>query len=94
MAADASGNGLLGKIIKLVLVCLVVGYVIQFFEITPEKVLENFGETVAAIFTMGQRLVNWASDYIVTGAIIVLPIVGIVYVFNYVNRLLAGRKDK
>lgn len=92
MASDTE-NSLVGKIVKLIIVCLVVGYVVHFFEITPEKVLENFGETVAAIFGMFQDFISWASKYIVTGALVVLPIAAVIYGLKYVNRLISNKKD-
>lgn len=90
--ANDSNNSVVSTVIKLVIACLVVGYVIQFFEITPQKVLDNFGETVAALFTVGRDILNWASDYIVTGALIVLPIWGIVAIVNYVSKKMPGKK--
>ncbi len=91
MSSD-SNKTVVSTVIKLVIACLVVGYIIQFFEITPQKVLENFGETVAALFTVGRDILDWASDYIVTGALIVLPIWGIVAIVNYLNKKVAGKK--
>lgn len=81
----------LGKIIKLIVACLVVGYVVQFFELTPQKVLENFGETIAALYAAAQSLLGWAADYIITGALIVLPIWGIATLANYLNNRFSGK---
>lgn len=72
-------------VVKLVVVSLVVGYVISALDVTPEDVLNNFGETVHSLYNFAARGVQWAADYVVLGAIIVLPIWGISALLNYLN---------
>ena len=73
-------------VVKLVVVSLVVGYVISALDITPEDVLNNFGETIYSLYNFGARAVKWAAEYVILGAIIVIPIWGIAALLNYLNR--------
>jgi len=72
-------------VIKLIVISLVVGYIISVLDITPEDVLNNFGETVHSLYKFGARAVEWAADYVVLGAIIVIPIWGIATLLNYLS---------
>ena len=83
--SDSNNKNVISTLIKLLIASLVVGLIINWLEITPKDVFDNFGETVAAIYRAGQKAVEWASDYIVTGALIVIPIWAIVMLVNFVQ---------
>ena len=65
---------ILPTIIKLVLLCLVVGLLLTFFDITPKDLLTNFWRTVRNIWQAGFDAAEWAWKYIALGAVVVLPI--------------------
>jgi len=69
-------------LIKVLLFSFVIGVLISFFEITPQALLENFGETVQSIFELVAGAVEWAVQYILIGAVVVVPIWLIFFVFS------------
>ncbi|WP_420548243.1 DUF6460 domain-containing protein [Curvivirga sp.] len=90
--ASETQNTVISKIIKLAVASLIVGFVVHFFGLTPERVWENLGETVHALWGIVQGFFTWAGDYILTGALIVVPIWAIVTVLKYVNNAISNRK--
>jgi len=78
----------IGKtILKLALVSLLVGLVMTFFDIKPQDILENFGESVAKVYATLTSWLRWMVPYILLGATIVVPIWAILAVLR-----LGGRK--
>ncbi|MEQ8602539.1 MAG: DUF6460 domain-containing protein [Marivibrio sp.] len=77
-------------VLKLALVSLLVGVVLSWLEIRPQDIFDNFGETVAAVFDKATELLEWSAEYIVLGAVIVVPLWLIVTVVN----ALSGRRRK
>jgi hypothetical protein len=69
-----SASDALSTLVKLAVVSLVVGLLLRFFDITPARLLESFGETVRDIFTLAVDAVSWAVPYILIGAVVVVPI--------------------
>lgn len=90
--ASESQNNVVSKIIKLAVASLIVGFIVHFFGLTPERVWENLGETVHTLWGIVQGFFVWAGDYILTGALIVVPIWAIVTVLKYVNNAISNRK--
>ena len=64
----------LATLVKLLVVSLLVGLLLRFFDITPQRLLESFGETVRDIFDLMVSMVSWAVPYILIGAVVVVPI--------------------
>lgn len=83
---DLTNTSIFGTVIKLIIASLLVGLVIHWLDITPKDVLEHFGETVAALYNAARDAIGWASNYIVTGALIVIPIWAIAVGLNYLQR--------
>lgn len=78
----------IGKtIFKLAVVSLIVGLFMSFFDITPQSILNNFGETVAKAYQTVIGWGEWMVPYILLGATIVLPIWAILALLR-----LGGRK--
>lgn len=67
-------RGALSTIIKIAIVSLVVGFVISFFGLTPQSVLQALGSTVRDVFEAVLNLFRWAFEYILIGAVVVVPI--------------------
>lgn len=61
-------------ILKLLAASLLVGLVMRWFDITPRSLLANFGATVERMFDALARFAGWAIDYILVGAVVVVPI--------------------
>lgn len=78
----------IGKtIFKLVLVSLLVGFVMSFFDITPQSILENFGESVGKAYATVTSWLRWMVPYILLGATIVVPIWAVLAILR-----MGGRK--
>lgn len=84
--SDLTNTSIFGTIIKLIIASLIVGLVIHWLDITPRDVLDHFGETVAAVYNAVREAIGWASNYVITGALIVLPVWAIAVGLNYLQR--------
>lgn len=73
-------------IVKLLIWCLVIGLVLAMFNATPEDVYAWAGETGRAVaewfWEVGQNL----GPYILMGAMLVLPIWAISYLWKWIKR--------
>ena len=63
-----------GTILKLLLVCLVVGLLLSFFNITPQHIVTDTLRTLREIYDLVFGAVHWAVPYILLGAVIVVPV--------------------
>jgi len=74
------------QIIKLVVICFVVGLVLSFLGINPLNLWRDFGGAVRdawnAVIGIGERGVK----YVLLGAVIVVPIVAVSYALKYFRR--------
>lgn len=73
-------------VIRLLLLCLVVGLVLAFFDISPQSIITD---TWAAIRDVGELVwsfVAWAVPYILLGAVVVVPVAVISYLVRATNR--------
>lgn len=78
-------KGLGSTILKILIASLLVGLVMSWFDITPRSLIANFGDTVVRIFGKAATFVDWAIDYILVGAVIVVPIWLIVFLLDRVK---------
>jgi hypothetical protein len=78
-------NGLGSMIVKLLIASLLVGLVMRWFDITPRSLIANFGDTVVRMFERLASFAGWAVDYILVGAIIVVPIWLVVFLLDRVK---------
>ena len=67
-------KGLGSTILKLLIASLLVGLVMHWFGVTPRSLIANFGASVARIFDTLAGFAGWAVDYVLVGAVVVLPI--------------------
>jgi len=61
-------------VIKIVVFSLIVGLLLSFFDIDPTELLASFGETAEKIFGVVADIIEWAVQYILLGAVVVVPI--------------------
>jgi hypothetical protein len=78
-------KGLGSTIVKLLVASMLVGLVMRWFDITPRSLIANFGDTVVRMFERLASFAGWALDYILVGAIIVVPIWFIVFLLDRVK---------
>lgn len=83
-------KGAVGTIIKLLIASLLVGLVMHWFGITPRNLIHNFGDSVVRIFGTLTSFIDWAVDYILVGAVIVVPIWLIILLADRAKRSRGG----
>ncbi|WP_135078064.1 DUF6460 domain-containing protein [Terasakiella sp. SH-1] len=84
---DTKAQAIGKTIFKLAVVSLFVGLAMSWFDITPQSIIENFGESVAKAYAMLTGWLRWMVPYILLGATIVVPIWAILAILR-----LGGRK--
>jgi hypothetical protein len=76
-----SGSGL-GTVIRLVLLSIVVGIVLSALNIRPRDLFFHLQRFVDFIYSLGFGAIEWAVQYFLLGAVIVVPIWLISRVFS------------
>ena len=74
MAMLFSRENPVGGIVRLLLLCLVVGLILSFFDITPQHIVTDTLRTIRSIYDLLFGAVHWAVPYILLGAVIVIPV--------------------
>lgn len=64
----------IGTIIKLLLACLVVGWILSVIEVDPLGFIRFISQSVHQAADMVADAVRWAFPYVTLGAIIVIPV--------------------
>ncbi|PHZ85825.1 DUF6460 domain-containing protein [Paremcibacter congregatus] len=59
---------------KLVIVSLLVGLALDFFDVSPVDLIHDIPDTVAQVFDAVVRAIQWGGKYVLLGAIIVVPV--------------------
>lgn len=80
--------GLLSTIIKLAIISFVVGWLLVQFDISPEDIFADFGETVRRVYEAARGAIEWSAGYIVIGAVLVVPL----WVVSVLLDRLKGRR--
>ena len=78
-------KGLGSTLLKILIASLLVGLVMRWFDITPRSLIANFGATVEKIFDTLASVSGWAVDYVLLGAVIVVPIWLVVFLLDLVK---------
>jgi len=76
----------LALILKLVLASFLVGMTLNFFDISPADLIHDIPQTVAKIYDAAIRIIKWSGKYILLGAIIVVPVWGLMNVTRLKDR--------
>ncbi len=61
-------------VVKIAVASLAVGLALSLFDIQPQDLMRNLGDTVVEIFDLMVDLLEWSVKYILIGAIVVVPI--------------------
>lgn len=74
----------MGWIIRTLVLCFVVGFVLSFLRIDPASILTNSWQTVQDIAELVIEAGSWALPYILIGAVLVVPLslIGLVMRWN------------
>ncbi|MBT3237366.1 MAG: hypothetical protein HOL37_00665 [Rhodospirillaceae bacterium] len=64
----------MSTIIKIAVGSLLLGLLLSFFSISPRNLLEGLGSTALEIFDIIAGMLAWAVEYILIGAIVIVPI--------------------
>lgn len=67
-------NNIVSTLIKLAVGSLLLGMLLSFFSVSPRKLLEGLGDTALEIFNIMAGMLEWAVQYILMGAIVIVPI--------------------
>jgi hypothetical protein len=73
-------------IIRIIVLSLIVGLVISFFDINPMGILNDTWDTILAVFGLFKGVVDWALPYILVGAVVVVPLALIGALLRYLRR--------
>lgn len=73
-------------LIKLFLLCLVVGLVMAFFHITPAHLITDTFANIGHLWDLLVGFIYWSLPYAQLGAWIVIPIVAIVLIMRVARR--------
>ena len=72
-------------VVKLLIFSFLVGWLLTLFDITPLDLLKDLTGTIGEIYSTALSTVRWAADYILLGAVIVIPLWGIFAGMNYLQ---------
>ncbi|GEO36732.1 hypothetical protein SAE02_08800 [Skermanella aerolata] len=78
--------GPMSWIIRILVLSLIVGLAISFFDINPMGILNDTWDTVLAVGGLFKGVADWALPYILVGAVVVVPIALISALLRYLRR--------
>ena len=67
-------KNIFSTITKLAIGSLLLGLLLSAFSISPRNLLKGLGDTALQIFDIIAGMMEWAVEYILIGAIVVIPI--------------------
>lgn len=71
---DIIGGHPLAVALRLVILSLIAGIILSLFGITPENFFYSLDQFARFIYDMGFGAVEWVFEYLVLGAMLVIPI--------------------
>ena len=80
------GGPIVPTLFRLAILSFIVGLTLFFLGIDPVDLWRNFGKTIRDAWTIVVDTMDWASQYAILGAIVVLPIWIIYRLVLYVTR--------
>ena len=73
---------LLHTLVKVVVASLIVGTILAHFGITAERLVPDFGLSYERIEEWARRGVSWAMPNLLLGALVILPVWFLFYLFR------------
>ena len=71
-----------GRIIGYVLLCFVVGVILTMCDVRPQDLLTDTWATIRSIVHLAISSLSWAFQYILLGAVVVVPIAVVAYLLR------------
>ncbi|MCF8470671.1 MAG: DUF6460 domain-containing protein [Parvibaculum sp.] len=68
------GGPIVPTLFKLAVASIAVGVVLAVFGIKPTDLWRDFLDTVSTIWAMGFDAIDWSLQYLLLGAVVVIPI--------------------
>jgi hypothetical protein len=76
----------LGLAVRLLLLCLVVGLFMAYFDLTPARILADAAGTIRHGWELAVGFAGWAVPYILLGASVVVPVAAVIVVLRFIQR--------
>jgi hypothetical protein len=71
---DWVGTGVAAMVVRLAVISLVVGVVLSALGFTPSNLFERLNFLARRIYDLGFGSIEWLAQYMVVGAMVVVPI--------------------
>lgn len=72
----------LRTLVKVAVASLIVGTILSHFGITAEALLRETGVTPERVYDYGRRAWDWAAPNVMLGALVIVPIWFLVFLFR------------
>ena len=79
------GGPIVPTLFRLLILSFIVGLALYLLDVDPVNLWRDFGKTIRDAWTIVFDSLNWASQYAILGAIVVLPVWLIYRVILYVT---------
>jgi Family of unknown function (DUF6460) len=84
---NTGGDSVAGIILRLVVISLIVGIVLSALGITPSNLFSSLNVLARRIYDLGFGAIDWVLQYLIVGAMVVVPI-------YLVARVLGGVRSR
>jgi hypothetical protein len=74
-----------GTIVRVLLLCFVVGLILAFLDVDPRNLFHDLIRLGRELFDMSIDFVNWAGKYVWMGAVVVVPVWAVVLLYRYLR---------
>ncbi|MEM7252369.1 MAG: DUF6460 domain-containing protein [Pseudomonadota bacterium] len=61
-------------VLKLLIACLVVGFILATADITPGNILDHLFDFAQMLVAISRDVFGWAGPYVLLGAFVVIPV--------------------
>jgi hypothetical protein len=68
------GGSPLGVLVRLVLLSILVGFILQTAGISPQEIFNSLQQLVRRVWELGLEPLHWLWRWFILGAVVVLPI--------------------
>ena len=75
-----------GSVVKLIILCLIVGLLLNWFNVSPQDLLRDVFGNIDAVIDWSVGAFGSAASYILLGAVIVVPIWAILFVLRWLKQ--------
>lgn len=83
-------SNVVSTIVKLAILSLLIGFALKFFGIEPRNLVTGLGDTVVSIYKLVLDFIRWSVEYVLIGAVVVLPIWLVFFLINLAKKKKGG----